>query len=206
MAGGLFVTFEGVEGAGKSTQVRLLADNLSRAGMQSVVTREPGGTPLGERVRALLIDPGADMSRETEALLLNSSRAELVDKTIAPALRAGKLVVCDRFWDATLAYQGYGRGLPLDNLQQLNLFAARGLTPDLTFLLDIPLDISRQRLQGRSTDRMERENQAFHERVARGYRELAAANAQRFVVLDGTQPQAQVAAQVLDAVLKRWHA
>ena len=174
--------------------------------MQSVVTREPGGTPLGERIRALLIDPGADMSRETEALLLNSSRAELVDKTIAPALRAGKLVVCDRFWDATLAYQGYGRGLPLDNLQQLNLFAARGLTPDLTFLLDIPLDISRQRLQGRSTDRMERENQAFHERVARGYRELAAANAQRFVVLDGTQPQAQVAAQVLDAVLKRWHA
>jgi dTMP kinase len=145
------------------------------------------------------------MSRETESLLLSASRAELVDKVIEPALGEGRLVVCDRFWDATIAYQGYGRGLPIESLMSITMYAARRLSPDLTFLLDIPLAVSRQRLRGRTADRLEGEAAAFHERVAQGYRRLAAAEPQRFVLLDGTRPEAELAAQVRTAVLERWH-
>ncbi|MDQ6823960.1 MAG: dTMP kinase [Candidatus Eremiobacteraeota bacterium] len=186
--------------------MRLLADHLSGTSIPHVFTREPGGTTLGERIRAVLIDPSNEMCPETEALLLNAARAELVAKVIAPALQACKLVGCDRFWDATVAYQGYGRGLPIEGLMQLNLFAARSLTPDLTFLLDIPQHVSHARLQGRAADRMERESDSFHERVAQGYRELAAANPQRFVVLDGSQSEQAIAKQIRDRVLARWHA
>ena len=144
------------------------------------------------------------MSDEAESLLLNASRAELVDKVIEPALREGRLVVCDRFWDATIAYQGYGRGLPIESLMSLNMYASRRLSPDLTILLDIPVDVSRQRLRGRAADRVEGEAAMFHERVADGYRRIAAAQPQRFVVLDGTKPQDEVAVHVRTAVLTRW--
>jgi len=169
-----------------------------------VFTREPGGTPLGEKIRELLIDPLGQMSRETESLLLNASRAELVDKIIEPALREGRLVVCDRFWDATIAYQGYGRGLPIESLMPITMYAARRLSPDLTFLLDIPIEVSRQRLRGRTADRLEGEASAFHERVAEGYRRLAAAEPKRFMLLDGTRPEAELAVHVRTAVLSRW--
>ncbi|HEV2878546.1 MAG TPA: dTMP kinase, partial [Candidatus Eremiobacteraceae bacterium] len=119
--------------------MRLLHEALSDTTIPFVFTREPGGTPLGEKIRELLIDPLGQMSRETESLLLNASRAELVDKVIEPALREGRLVVCDRFWDATIAYQGYGRGLPIEALMSINMYAARRLSPDLSFLLDIPV-------------------------------------------------------------------
>ena len=152
-----------------------------------------------------MIDPLGQMSRETESLLLSASRAELVDKVIEPALREGRLVVCDRFWDATIAYQGYGRGLPIESLMSITMYAARRLSPDLTFLLDIPLAVSRQRLRGRTADRLEGEARAFHERVAQGYRELAAADTGRFVVLDGTRAEAELAQQIRTAVLERWH-
>ncbi len=168
-------------------------------------TREPGGTPLGEKIRELLIDPLGQMSPETESLLLNASRAELVDKVVEPALREGRLVVCDRFWDATIAYQGYGRGLPIDTLMTITMYAARRLSPDLTFLLDVPLEVSRQRLRGRSADRLEGEAAAFFSRVAEGYRRLAAAAPQRFVVLDGTKPQEELAVRVRTDVLSHWH-
>jgi dTMP kinase len=151
-----------------------------------------------------LIDPLGQMSRETESLLLNASRAELVDKVIEPALREGRLVVCDRFWDATIAYQGYGRGLPIESLMTITMYAARRLSPDLTFLLDIPIEVSRQRLSGRSADRLEGEAGAFHERVAQGYRRLAAADPKRFVVLDGTRPENELAVHIRTAVLSRW--
>jgi dTMP kinase len=182
----------------------LLHEALEDSTIPFVFTREPGGTPLGEKIRHLLIDPLGLMARETEALLLSASRAELVDEVIAPALREGRLVVCDRFWDATIAYQSYGRGLPLETLQAINMFAARNLSPDLTFLLDIPLEVSRQRLHGRSADRLENEGGAFHERVAAGYRELSAASPQRFIVLDGTLPEAQLANTIRTEVLMRW--
>jgi dTMP kinase len=161
---------------------------------------------LGEKIRELLIDPLGQMSRETESLLLNASRAELVDKVIEPALHEGRLVVCDRFWDATISYQGYGRGLPIDTLVTITMFAARRLCPDLTFLLDVPLEVSRRRLRGRSADRLEGEVAAFFERVAEGYRRLAAAEPSRFFVLDGTKPEDELAIQVRTEVLSRWHA
>jgi len=202
----LFVTFEGVEGAGKSTQVRLLRESLSRSGIAHVFTREPGGTPLGERMRELLIDPAQTMTAEAEVLLFNACRAELVDKIIAPALLERKLVVSDRFWDATLAYQGYGRGLPLSTLLTVSMFAARRLTPDITVLLDIPQTVSQSRLGGRAPDRLEAEDSRFHERVAHGYRDLAAKDPDRFVVLDGSRPPEELAAVILEAVKGRWHA
>lgn len=201
----MFVTFEGVEGAGKTTQVRLLHDYLAQTTIPFIFTREPGGTQLGERLRELLIDPLGQMSREAEMLLLSASRAELVDKVIEPAMDEGRIVVCDRFWDATLAYQGYGRRLPLEALMQINMFAARNLAPDVTFLLDIPIDVSRERLRGRkrTTDRMEREKRDFHERVAEGYRRIAAADPGRIIVLDGTRPEEELAAQIREVVLSR---
>jgi dTMP kinase len=201
----LFVTFEGIEGAGKSTQVRLLHAALEDTTIPFVFTREPGGTPLGEKIRELLIDPLGQMSPQAEALLLSASRAELVDKVIEPALREGRLVVCDRFWDATIAYQGYGRGIPIDSLMQLTMFAARRLSPDLTFLLDVPLEVSQTRLRGRNADRLEAEAKGFHARVATGYRALAAAEPERFIVLDGTLPESELAATIRERVLARWH-
>ncbi|HEY7980280.1 MAG TPA: dTMP kinase [Candidatus Eremiobacteraceae bacterium] len=206
MASGLFVTFEGVEGAGKSTQVRLLHEYLSGTTIPFIFTREPGGTPLGEKLRQLLIDPLGQMAPESEALILNASRAELVDKILERGLAEGRLIVCDRFWDATLAYQGFGRGLPIDTLLTITMFAARRLQPDLTFLLDVSPSVSRERLKSRTAipDRMERESSAFHERVAEGYRRLAAAEPHRFVTIDGTGAEEEIAVEVRQIVLSRW--
>jgi dTMP kinase len=185
--------------------VRLLHDYLAQTTIPFIFTREPGGTTLGERLRELLIDPLGQMSHEAEVLLLSASRAELVDKVIEPALDEGRIVVCDRYWDATLAYQGYGRKLPLETLMQITMFAARKLAPDVTFLLDIPVEVSRERLRGRkrTTDRMEREKRDFHERVADGYRRVAAADPQRVMLLDGTRPEEELAAQIREVVLSR---
>jgi dTMP kinase len=145
------------------------------------------------------------MSPEAETLLLSASRAELVDKVIEPALDEGRIVVCDRFWDATLAYQGYGRTLPIDALMQITMFAARNLAPDITFLLDISQDESRERLKGRArvADRMEREKRDFHERVAEGYRRLASADPERIIVLDGARDEEELAARIREIVLSR---
>ncbi len=205
IADGLFVTFEGVEGAGKTTQIHLLHEYLSETTIPFIFAREPGGTALGERLRELLIDPLGQMSPEAEALLLSAARAELVDKVIEPALKEGRIVVCDRFWDATLAYQGYGRGLPLETLMQITMFASRKLAPDITFLLDISIEKSVERLHGRKrlADRMEREKREFHERVAEGYRRLAAADPERIIMLDGTRPQEELAAQIREIILTR---
>jgi dTMP kinase len=146
------------------------------------------------------------MAPESEALILNASRAELVDKILEHGLAEGRLIVCDRFWDATLAYQGFGRGLPIDTLLTITMFAARRLQPDLTFLLDISPTVSRERLKSRTAipDRMERESSAFHERVAEGYRRLAAAEPHRFVTIDGTKVEEEIAVEVRQVVLSRW--
>jgi dTMP kinase len=195
-----------VEGAGKSTQIRLLHEYLSNTAIPFVFTREPGGTPLGEKLRTVLIDPLHQMAPEAEALILSASRAELVDKVIEPSLREGRLVVCDRFWDATLAYQGFGRGLPMDTLMMITLFAARKLEPDMTFLLDVPVRVSQARIRGRLgfADRMERETVEFHERVAIGYRQLSTAAPHRFVVIDGERPETEIAVEIRQAILERW--
>ena len=148
------------------------------------------------------------MAPEAEALILNASRAELVDKVIEPGLADGRIVICDRFWDATLAYQGFGRGLPVETLLTMCMFAARRLQPDLTFLLDVSTAVSHERLTSRSAipDRMEREPSSFHQRVADGYRRLANAEPQRFVVIDGTRAMDEIAVEVRQTVLSRWQA
>jgi dTMP kinase len=190
---GLFITFEGPEGAGKSTQVELLRAALARR--EPVVTREPGGTPLGERVRDLLLHSGVAMTPEAEMLLFMASRAELVSRVIAPALAAGRTVIADRYHDTTLAYQGGGRGVA-------TWWPESFPRPDRTFLLDLPAEVGLERLRrsGRSADRLESEDLAFHRAVVRAYRRLAEAEPERWVELDATRSPEELHAAVMAGV------
>ena len=190
-ARGRFVTIEGGEGAGKSTQARRLADALRAAGVDAILVREPGGTPLGERVRPILKDQEDDPPCDRcELLLFLAARAQLVRNVIRPALAAGKWVVSDRFSDSTLAYQGYGRGLPLDAVAAANDFACEGLRPDLTLLLDVAPETAAARMRGReaatrtAADRIERAGDAFHARLREGFLALAAHDPGRIRVID----------------------
>ena len=191
MARGVFITFEGPEGSGKSTQARRLAERLQAAGREVVRTREPGGTPTGEAIRNLVQhdSAGEPICREAEVLLFAASRAQLVRAVILPALERGACVVSDRFADSTAAYQGYGRGLDLEAIRRINALAIGPAAPDLTFLLDIEVRLGLDRLAERGRngaggrDRIEREDLAFHERVRRGYLDLAAREPARWRVL-----------------------
>ncbi len=182
----MFVTVEGIEGSGKSTLLAGLSKRL-RDGRPVIVTREPGGTPLGDKVRSIFLDRSIAIDALTEALLVNAARSAHVGEIIRPALTEGKLVVCDRFVDSTLAYQGYGRGLDLIMLREICRVATGGLEPELTLLLDVSLEESRRRTRARQPelDRMESEDDGFHERVRRGFLELAHAS-KRHLVLDGS--------------------
>ena len=193
MARGRFITFEGGEGCGKSTQVRRLAAALEAAGVEVVLTREPGGTRLAELVRGLLKDEREDPPCDrSELLLFLAARAQLVKNVIRPALAAGKWVVSDRFSDSTFAYQGYGRGLPLDVIRLANDFACDGLKPDLTLLLDVDAAPAARRMRGReaatatTADRIEQAGDAFHARLAQGFQELAAAEPDRIKRIDAS--------------------
>lgn len=204
---GKFITFEGPEGSGKSTQIRLLDERLRERGIRTLLTREPGGTPTGEAVRRLLQHEASDaeMAHRTEVLLFCASRAQIVEQVIQPALGQGTWVLCDRFTDSTLAYQGYGRGFALAELRTLNLFATGGLIPDLTVLLDISVDESFRRIAERMSefDRIERSERIFHERLRKGYLELAAAEPARFRVLSSAPPSAQTGVAVWQVVCER---
>lgn len=196
---GVFVTFEGGEGSGKSTQIGLLAARLVTTTL--TVTREPGGTPLGERVREVLLHPGEyAVDAWAELLLYEASRAQLVADEIRPALEAGGVAVCDRFTDSTLAYQGFGRGLPLDRVRAANELATGGLVPDVTVLLDIAPLVGLARATGQGADRLERESLEFHERVREGFLTLASAEPERFVVIDAEPQESQVAEAVAHAL------
>jgi len=186
----LFIVFEGGEGCGKSTQTRALYQRLSKDGFPAVLTREPGGTRLGERVRRYLkqIDK-TQISPLAELFLLATARSQLVREVIRPALGRDETVICDRFSPSTLAYQGCGRGLDMDAIRAVNGMATDGLFPDLIVLLDIPVEAGLGRKKSRERDRFESESRAFHARVRRGYLDMAKADLQRWLVVDGRLPR-----------------
>jgi dTMP kinase len=199
---GRFITFEGTEGAGKSTQIKLLAEHIQATGRKLRVLREPGGTPIGEEIRHTLQHSAqnAAMTPEAELLLMNASRAQLVRQVIRPALAVGEIVLCDRFYHSTLAYQGYGRQLDLKRVQRIIDFAVGDTHPDLTLMLHVPLEISEARRKARTPtagrDRFEESDRAFFERVEQGFRALATADPARIKLIDATQPIPKVAAEV----------
>lgn len=212
-AGGLFVTFEGVEGVGKSTQIDLLAGALAVEGIQVVRTREPGGTPLGRSLRGLLLDPAApEPSPQAELLLYVADRAQHLIEVIEPALGANKVVLCDRYVDATIAYQGHARGLGADRVRELHLAAGIDRSPDRTLLLDLPVEEAlarargRDRATGRAADegRFEAETLEFHGRVRDGYAALAKRDPDRIVVVDAAGPIRNVQERVRRAVRDLW--
>jgi dTMP kinase len=200
--GGFFITFEGPEGGGKSTQIHRLAAALAEEGYVVWTTREPGGTRLGELIRPLLLGPQQTrLSPWTEALLFTAARAELVEEVIRPRLQRGEVVLCDRFSDSTLAYQGYGRGLDLATLRRLQSEATGSLVPDRTLLLNLPVEAGLARIPRTAQDRLDRETVAFHQRVHTGYEQMAAEDPQRWHEVDASADPDEVAQRILAAAL-----
>lgn len=213
-ARGLFLVLEGGEGVGKTTQWTRLAETLRSVGHDVVAVREPGGTPAGDAIRQLLLDPTSALAAESEALLFAASRAQLVRDVIAPALQRGAVVLVDRFLLSTYAYQGAGRGLPMPSLEAVNRFATGGLTPDLTLLLSVPLAVAHARMHARgATDRMEREDVAFHERVREAFERAIAPAWQALhpeigpvVAIDADRTPDAVTVQCLEVLVEHWPA
>ncbi|MCK4564725.1 MAG: dTMP kinase [Verrucomicrobia bacterium] len=205
---GKFITFEGPEGSGKSTQIKLLSEKLADRGIKVLCTREPGGTATGEAIRNILQHDAVDepLSERAELLLFTASRAQLMDRVILPALDQGEWVVCDRFIDSTMAYQGFARGMDIDTLDRINDFANNSRKPDLTLLLDLDIEQGFQRLEERysggkgSADRFEREGRDFHLRVREGYRKLAEREPERFCIIDAEQSIEEVAVNVWSSI------
>jgi dTMP kinase len=198
---GLFLSFEGGEAAGKSVQAARLAESLGAAGREVLLTREPGGTPFAERIRDVLLHAReVDLTPEAQALLFSAARAQHTRDVIRPGVAAGKVVVADRYFDSTLAYQGYGLGADLEGLRAMTRFAVGSLVPERTFLIDVPVTVTLSRLAARSGaarwDRFQGDDRAFYERVRDGYLRLAAAEPGRFVVVNGDRPEEVVAADI----------
>jgi dTMP kinase len=204
---GKLISFEGSEGSGKSTQIALLAKHLQLLGREVLTTREPGGTEIGEQIRNIIVhnSKGDEMCPETEVFLFAAARAQLVREVIAPALLSGRVVLSDRFLDSSTVYQGIARNLGSDPVQQINRFAVGSVMPNLTIVLDVPTEVSLERIRLRASDlpdRMERENAEFFGKVREGYLLLAKSMPERFSVIDGTQPEAEVEKRVWTAVQK----
>jgi dTMP kinase len=204
---GFFITFEGSEGCGKSTQIALLAESLRSSGQDPLLLREPGGTPAGETIRHLLqhAPEGENLVPEAEILLFAASRAQLVRETILPALAAGRVVISDRFLDSTTVYQGVARRIPPDQTARINAFAVGGCLPDVTFLLDLDRKTSLARIHAgkRSLDRIERESEDFFDAVRAGYLKLALENPDRIVLVDASRPADAIAREIQSAILQR---
>lgn len=201
----MFITLEGIEGSGKTTQARLLAEYLRQRGFNVLATREAGGTPIGEQIRAILSNlENVAMHPRTEVLLFQASRAQLVEQVIRPHLACGGVVVCDRFADSTLAYQGYGYQRDLEQLRALIAYATDGLTPDLTLLFDLDVEEGlRRRAASGEWNRLDAYDPAFYQRVRAGYHQLAASEPERWVIIDAARPPEQVHADVCRAIQER---
>jgi len=189
----LFITFEGGEGCGKSVQARALYRRLVKLAIPALLTHEPGGTAIGKRISQCLKWAHSDISPLSELLLFTASRAQLIDEVIRPNLEKGTIVICDRYTDSTIAYQSYGRGLDLETVKTINNAATRGLKPNLTILLNISAEEGLARKKGRKQDRFEQENIAFHRRVRGGYLKLAAAEPERWLIINATQSKEEIA-------------
>lgn len=208
---GYFITFEGVEGCGKTTQIKLLSEFLSAHGIDTVLTREPGGCPIADKIRSILLDAeNRALSPLAELMLYAAARAQHVSEVIAPALNMGKIVLCDRFSDATVAYQSFGRGIDRDTIDTLNLQACLGISPDLTVLVDcdprVGLDRARRRIEatrGPREERFELEELAFHQRVRDGYLQLAADEPNRFLIINGADTIEDIFSTISTQLLAR---
>jgi len=199
---GFFITFEGIDGSGKTTQLKLTEKYLKNLKYEVLSLREPGSTPLSERIRRILLDKKMNINPVSELLLYVSARAELVEQVIAPALGEGKIVLCDRFYDSTVAYQGYGRKLDIDWVRQVNRAAVGEYTPDLTFLVDITYRKSLERRKQQS-DRLEAESKAFFSRVRKGFLEIASREKRRVIILDGKKSPEKIFEEVKECLRKR---
>lgn len=201
MMQGLFITFEGPDGCGKTTQMKLLAEYLEKKGEEVVLTREPGGKGLGEKVREILLNYDGEVSDRCESFLFLADRAQNIDIIVNPAVKAGKIVLCDRHIDSTVAYQGYGRGLDIERINMLNSLATNGKKPDLTFVFDVDVETSMKRV-GKEKDRMESAGIDFHNRVRQGYLELAKQEPQRIKVIDATKSIEEIHDEVINILKK----
>lgn len=199
MSKGLFITFEGTDGCGKTTQIELLKTYLETKGYKVILTREPGAKGLGTKLREILLNYEGEVSSNCESFLFLADRAQHVDTLIKPAIERGEIVLCDRHTDSTVAYQGYGRGLDLEQIHMLNNLATSGLKPDITFLFDIDIETAQQRV-GKSKDRMESAGMEFFKRVRQGYLEIAKSEPQRVKVLDATQKVEDISQKVIEYV------
>src|SRR5882724_8305305 len=207
-APGKLISFEGSEGSGKSTQIELLAAHFQKEGREVISTREPGGTEIGEQIRNIIVhnSKGDEMCAETELLLFSAARAQLVREVIAPALVRGTIVLSDRYLDSSTVYQGIGRNLAADPVNQINRFAVGSVMPDLTIVIDVPEEVSLARLKQRASDlpdRMERENLEFYKKIRDGYLVLTRGMPERFIVIDGTKPQAAIEKKIWAEVKTR---
>lgn len=201
MMQGLFITFEGPDGCGKTTQMKLLAEYLEKKGEEVVLTREPGGKGLGEKVREILLNYDGEVSDRCESFLFLADRAQNIDIIVNPAVKAGKIVLCDRHIDSTVAYQGYGRGLDIERINMLNNLATNGKKPDLTFVFDVDVDTSMKRV-GKEKDRMESAGIDFHNRVRQGYLELAKQEPNRIKVIDATKSIEEIHDEIINILNK----
>lgn len=205
---GLFLTFEGIDGSGKSTQIEYLAEDIRKTGTSYIFLREPGGNPISEQIRKVLLrQKNQEMTAETELLLFAAARAQLVAEVIKPALAQGKIVISDRFYDSTTAYQAYGRQMGVDFIDQLNLYASQGLEPDLTFYLDLTVDEALTRLADRrhKTDRIDAAGRDFMARTRQGYLQIAEKNPKRVKVLTANRPVEEIYREIKNCLQSRYH-
>lgn len=203
----LFITLEGPEGSGKTSAIKIVKETLEKEGHQIVMTREPGGTPISEQIRNVILDKNnTAMDYRTEALLYAASRRQHLVEKVWPSVKEGKLVICDRYLDSSLAYQGYARGLGIDDILNVNMYATEGTFPDLTLLFDLPPEVGLARISAnadREVNRLDLEKISFHEKVRNGYLDLAKRFPERYVIIDATQPLEKVASDALKAIKER---